>query len=79
MQPQATRGLDPPYPSADLEILQLLCDQRRQIVAAPSDKDGLVDIDAVLAVRPDATIFGLAFATEKARVGWAAPGAQQLA
>ena len=48
-------------------------------IAGDPDIVLLVDIDAVLAVRPDATIFGLAFATEKARVGWAAPGAQQLA
>ena len=39
----------------------------------------LVDIDAVLAVGPDAAIGRLAMAFQPARIGRAAPGAQQLA
>ena len=48
-------------------------------IAGDPDIIFLVDIDAVFDIRPDAAVFRLAFAADKAGIGRAAPGAQQFA
>ena len=68
-----------PSPPASLVVQGVLAAAGRRRIPRNPDVVVLVDIDAVLAVGPDAARFQLAFAADETGIGRTAPGAQQFA